>query len=725
MLSPQSGAAPTATSLPVPFSSIATNAASNSTTTTATPNTQNSNVPSGSTAAGATPSTKPRPQRPTYTDVAPLPPPPKSSSLESDASLSTIASAPGGVGLAGSNPTTKAKSTDIPNEKPYKGIPNYRVNDDSRIDITACEHEFEVSMARSDFSAQSTESSMSAGYAGFSVTVSAGFSSRSESSSKTTTNTYQKTLIARYLYPRCDLFLYSDDIEPTPELIKAVEKVRKSKNINDLRKLHADFGHLFCQNLTLGGRLQSTKIIKTDTLTTEQEQKEQFKVSVGVSVSTPIGIGASMKHEEEKGSTQSQNTMDKKTNENNIFEAVGGDTILANNPAAWAPTVAKHEYWRVINRDELTPLADALSGIPGYEDVKSYFIQAVPALSKYIELDESRQVMTRFRLTAPLNGLSLKDKPNPAYYLGHKPTSSTTPRMMSVNTADISRFWGLMIEYSEETPLFNPKTFRAPVLLGYTDNKVGSTYFGAKYEPEYTYTQWNITAPFSDSLTHGARVTISTHPYTSPSPSPAQTDPTTTPLSTPPPAHMVVFRTAQGVFLPAMSESDTPQYWRILKANGAATPGEHIKEGDTIRLCWAFADQTTGFRDYVDDVFGRRRAQCPPELERAVLFMKLPWPRFESQQVVAGTDAPAPNSMVMVPVAATEPAAVELPVLPAEASGAGAYKYVAQDVQFRVDVVGGDGFGDTEDYMLRDVAQEGVANRTVRYEGLISGVFYL
>lgn len=316
-----------------------------------------------------------------------------------------------------------------------------------------------------------------------------------------------------------------------------------------------------------------------------------------------------MKHEEEKGSTQSQNTMDKKSTENNTFEAVRGDTILANNPALWAPTVAKHQYWRVINRDALTPLADVLSGITGYGDVKSYFIQAVPALSKYIELDDSRQVMARFRLAAPLNNLPLKDQKNASYYLGHVSNAPITPRLMAVNTIDLSQFWNTMIEYKDEKPLFNPRTFRAPVLLGYADNRVGSTYFGSKYELEYTHTEWNITAPFSESLTHGARVILSTHPYTDPT----AKDSPNAPPTTPPPAHMIVFRSQQGVFLPGMSESDTPQYWRILKV-GASTLGEHIKEGDSIRLCWAFSDQTTGFRDYVDDVFGRRRIQCPPEL---------------------------------------------------------------------------------------------------------------
>lgn len=69
--------------------------------------------------------------------------------------------------------------------------------------------------------------------------------------------------------------------------------------------------------------------------------------------------------------------------------------------------------------------------------------------------------------------------------------------------------------------------------------------------------------------------------------------------------------------------------------------------------------------------------------------------------------------MVMVPVPSADPTAVDMPVLPAEEAGVGTYKYVVQDVQFRIDVVGNDGFGDTEDYMLRDVQQESTSRSTI------------
>ena|SRR5256885_1491198 len=87
----------------------------------------------------------------------------------------------------------------------------------------------------------------------------------------------------------------------------------------------------------------------TKTNSTEQDQKESFKYSIGVSVSTPVGVDTGMKHTEEHGGEVATNTKDTSTHDRNIFEACGGDTILANDPVNWAPTVAKYQNWRVIN----------------------------------------------------------------------------------------------------------------------------------------------------------------------------------------------------------------------------------------------------------------------------------------------------------------------------------------------------------------------------------------
>lgn len=272
--------------------------------------------------------------------------------------------------------------------------------------------------------------------------------------------------------------------------------------------------------MTVGGRLLSTKIMQSAEHGTEEEQKEQFKVSVGVSVQTPIGVGAEMKHDEEHGTSTSTNTTSKTTNEDNVFEAVGGDTILASNPAAWATTVGDYRTWRVINREGLLPLSTIISSIQGYEHVRDYFVQAVPALSKYIELDEGRQVKTRLRLTSPMHGLSYCDSTNPAYYLSHAPGGTATPKLMYLEGTTSATAWGNNNDpfpSMPKLPLFHPArfeiqlphllhmsltpiSFHAPVIQGYESNMVGSQPYGVDYDQSFVNSMWTITSPFNEAV---------------------------------------------------------------------------------------------------------------------------------------------------------------------------------------------------------------------------------
>lgn len=260
---------------------------------------------------------------------------------------------------------TSAASTDSPSgdalegesvkavtPKSEKGIPNFRVNDDSKIEITAHEDELTVSMAKSDFSDQSTEASVSGGGYGVSVGVSAGYASSKSNTNKSMNSSSTKTLIARYMFPRCDLLLWPDEMEPTEDLAALIKIIRTTKNIKALRKLQAEYGQLFCQRVTLGGRLLSTKIVTSTENKTMEEHKESMKVSVGASISgsyAGFSASASVKHEQAQGTTNANETSQRSQNEAAVFEAVGGDTILANNPPSWCGTVGNHANWRVIN----------------------------------------------------------------------------------------------------------------------------------------------------------------------------------------------------------------------------------------------------------------------------------------------------------------------------------------------------------------------------------------
>lgn len=158
--------------------------------------------------------------------------------------------------------------------------------------------------------------------------------------------------------------------------------------------------------------------------------------------------------------------------------------------------------------------------------------------------------------------------------------------------------------------------------------------------------------------------------------------------NSPPVTQMVVFRNAQGLFVPAMSDRDEFQYWRILKDGG--NPGEHIKAGDNVRFCWSFSDQTTGYRDYLDDVFGRRQTTPPPGAPD-VLYLKVPWPRFEKKG--------DPVAMVMSFQSDVNNVITNINTIP------GTNTYCLQDLKFRIDTVENNGRGDADDYLLSKVEQ--------------------
>ena len=67
-----------------------------------------------------------------------------------------------------------------------------------------------------------------------------------------------------------------------------------------------------------------------------------------------------------------------------------------------------------------------------------------------------------------------------------------------------------------------------------------------------------------------------------------------------------------------------------MQSNPTGADADRVKFGETIRLCWRFSDQLSGWRDYKEDLYGRRRFDKPPEVTEDALYLKAPFPRFEA-----------------------------------------------------------------------------------------------
>jgi hypothetical protein len=61
--------------------------------------------------------------------------------------------------------------------------------------------------------------------------------------------------------PRVTVYLPPEDLEVTEDFAQAIARIRETKNLYELRKLHKAFGQLFCSEIVLGGCLQTSKTL--------------------------------------------------------------------------------------------------------------------------------------------------------------------------------------------------------------------------------------------------------------------------------------------------------------------------------------------------------------------------------------------------------------------------------------------------------------------------------
>ncbi|KAG9125091.1 hypothetical protein FRC07_009005 [Ceratobasidium sp. 392] len=622
-----------------------------------------------------------------------------------------------------------------------RGIPHFSINDDSRVEITMTSHEFQESMAKSHFSATSVEAEASGGFGSFSGGVSGGYSQESSSEEKSSSQKNEKTMIGTYRFPRATIHLTPNDLEPTPELEAAIKRIRARKNVMDLRQLHKDFGHLFCRKVVIGGCLQTTKTITMTTETSEKSERSQFKASVGAAVQTPW-VSASVKASHGQGDALDAGSTKTDTKEQLVFEATGGNTIFASDPMRWTLSVESPNNWRVIEQDSLSSLADAISEIPGFVDAPMWFMQAVPSLSKYVEIPRSRTLNVRFKAVV---NKQVQDKllgTDGHKYLGHdnakildfihrhlKPvsgarSSSITPRYeLGKMVLDMTAFTELNLFIEVEAA--RTKVAKAEAAKAELAKLEATQAEVTKLDKDKSLTDWaqalmahlgrlkeaeqeaNKLEAAQKELTtaENALKVAKESNETAIKKFSSEFKNTVWKLEVPdggvlahearvsvrslavePNPTLSVYRNAQGVYLPTMSSYDGPCFWRILKRDPASREGDPIQDGDDIRLCWRFSDQADGFRDFEEDTFGRRRFTKPNDAGD-VLYLKIPYPPIQSSS--------ADIALVLSSAKTRDPIVERFKTLPKGSES----NYNLHDLSFRIDSAGDNGMGESMDYM--------------------------
>ncbi|KAK1700797.1 hypothetical protein BDP55DRAFT_644197 [Colletotrichum godetiae] len=456
-------------------------------------------------------------------------------------------------------------------------IPNYGVTDGTQIDVVTAETDIRNSLVRNNFEKSSIDSKMAIGYAGVGVSVAATSSTESQSAQSAKNKSSTKENIGKYKIPRVTLFLNADDLVPTREFIENIEKIKKQADVTDIRKFHERFGKFFCHQVILGGMLLSTKTLIGNERVDEEKQRCDFKRAIGMSISSPVevAIGADSKRENTSGANQNVNRSYMDNSDSVVFEAVGGNTILASNPAQWCATVGDHNNWRVIGRADMKPILESLAecGEPRCDDAAKVFAEAsqVP-FTKFIDIPKSTKIIAQFRFKRRSTN---EDR---THYLRHNihalitPTSTTERRNM-------------------------PEKFQGPRVEPY----------------DHTWKDedgiWTI-APVLDAraacqgltqLVDGSMVTIR-------SGGDSQT-----------PWFLSVLRTSAGIFVPCITTSE--QFvWRIrevLRPNSTKStiPRQSsfkpLRHDARLCLTFEFLDNPRGYRDFKDDDRGFRNVEYP------------------------------------------------------------------------------------------------------------------
>ena len=237
-----------------------------------------------------------------------------------------------------------------------------------------------------------------------------------------------------------------EDLEPTEELKSALREVQRSKNLNDLRELHTQFGQTFSTEVVLGGRLLTTRIFYAEEKISATKSSEQMKQNIGLSVTAPGGAGGSLKHSKTKGQDGHEMLQEIWTNDKIMFEASGGNTILAADPPRWCASVLEFQNWRAIEQGTFLPLATVIANCADAEfmKVKEWFIQAVPARSLFNYIPLSRELDVRLKLTKEIenitNQISEHDytkKEEVCTYLGHRPDKPTEPERTGITRREV------------------------------------------------------------------------------------------------------------------------------------------------------------------------------------------------------------------------------------------------------------------------------------------------
>ncbi len=179
---------------------------------------------------------------------------------------------------------------------------------------------------------------------------------------KQASSSYHKRLYMTgiWRYPRATLYLENCTVV-SPDFVDRIEKALASADPStQLNKVFEEYGHTIPSEVLLGGQLYFQEKHEARGFIQESAVENTIKAAISAKVSTQVtnaegSAGVSF----QDGSAQKVTAHEIATRAS--FEAVGGDTTLASNPASWAGTVKDPNLWAVIANEGIHSTVDLLN----------------------------------------------------------------------------------------------------------------------------------------------------------------------------------------------------------------------------------------------------------------------------------------------------------------------------------------------------------------------------
>ncbi|KAH8432805.1 uncharacterized protein LDX57_010434 [Aspergillus melleus] len=265
--------------------------------------------------------------------------------------------------------SASAASDSIAKQKQTLRIPRFRIEDDSYIEQFEKTKSVSRAIAQSSLSQLAAELAVEGGAFGVSASLSASYGEDNSSSSSSSSSDDTRVMSITYNFPRAviDFDRYSLDLSEECQLdLASVDSVAAIDNFKD------KYGRFFPTRIELGGRLHSSEESTASTTAGKAEQAKSMRAAAALSFSSPyVQASANMSYAQSSDSS-SQNT-GASTSKSVCWEAKGGDTLLCNDPPAWAYTVGSFYNWRTVKQSRVLSIEDVISTIPGYQGTKQKF----------------------------------------------------------------------------------------------------------------------------------------------------------------------------------------------------------------------------------------------------------------------------------------------------------------------------------------------------------------